>query len=171
MSACVTDKKGKEQIEKLAESVDDKFTNTPKFMGWMPFLRKNWINLFSVGFFTVMLILLTIFIGEISRSITLNLAQLRTETALALYLALAASLTAVMNLFVGVMNFIKPAAINEDVISYNYSKLKEFVQDKGELPLLKALIIMKSKNPEFNLKSLLKNYNEDFLREKLFELL
>ena len=164
-------KKGKDQIEKLAEFVDDKFINKPKFMGLKPFLNKNGFNLFSVAFFTIMLMLLVVYIGDISKAISINKEQLQTGTTLALYLALAAGLTAIMNLFVGVMNFIKPAAINEDVVTYNYSKLKLEIQSEDDLPLLKALIIMKSKNPEFSLKVLIKFFNEVNIREKLFEIL
>lgn len=58
MSACTSDKKEKDQIEKLAELVDNKFDNTPKFMGLKPFLTKNWMNLFSAGFFLIILMLL-----------------------------------------------------------------------------------------------------------------
>jgi hypothetical protein len=165
------EKTGKDQIEKLADHVDEKFKNTPQFMGWKPFLIKNWFALFSVGFFLTMLVVLLLFISEISKDINLSLNQLPTGTTLALYLALGASLIAVMNLFVGVLNFIKPAAINEDVISYNYKKLEMSVQDDEELPFLKALIILKSRNPEFCLRAMLRSYDEEFCREMLFKIL
>jgi hypothetical protein len=171
MSACEPVKQEKDKIERLADYVDEKFIKTPKFMGWKLFLKKNGINIYSVAFFTIMLMFLVVFFGQISNAITLNQTELQTGTTLALYLALGAGLTAIMNLFVGVMNFIKPATFNEDIISYNYSKLKVGIQNEGDLPLLKALIIIKNKNPEFSLKTLLKSSNEVIIREKLFEIL
>jgi hypothetical protein len=170
MSASNPKQQERDPIERLAEYVDEKFSKKAKFMGLRRFLVRNFINLVIIGYFIAILMMFIFYISDIAKIISANIPNLKTDTTLALSLALVASFISVMNLFVGVLRVIKPATLNDDVITYNFDLLKKpIVED--ELPLLKALIIMKTKNPELTLKSIIKTYDLKSDRKKLFDII
>jgi hypothetical protein len=171
MSAFLTEREQSQHIQELANTVDNKFESKPKFMGCKRFLEKNWISLVNVVFLMTVLILLIIMLSDLSKAVTLNLDQLQPGTALALGLSLVAGFTATMSLFIGVLKIVKPAKLTDDVVTYNFAIMQKIITDSNDLPLVKALIILKSKNPDIKLDYLYNNHNELFDKKRLLELL
>ena len=163
--------KEEKRLREIISLVNDNFEGKLwKIKGLWSFLKRNWINFFSFGFYFVVIVFLLSIIAELSQALTSSLPQFTSETALSLSLALIASLVAILNFSINISNITKSEKLNADVITDNCDKMKKNVKD-DELPLLKALIIMKSKHPEIDLKTFLERPGELLSRERLFEIL
>jgi len=164
--------KEENRLTELIALVNDKFINNPwDIVSSKIFLKRNWAQITSFSFFMVMFIFLSYLLYIISQAVTQSLSQLKIESVLALLLALIASLIAISNFSINLINFGKSEKAYLSLVDYNYEKMKICSRNDGELALLKALVILKSKRPEINLKLLLQNPEKILTREKIFEIL
>jgi hypothetical protein len=163
--------KEEQRIVEIISLVNDNFEGKLwKVLGVRSFLKSFWINIFSFVFYFLTLVLLLILIAQLSKPLTSSLAQFTPEIALTLSFALIAVLIAVLNLSINISNVPNAVKPKTDIITENFKKMKGKVE-VDEHPLLKVLIIMKSKHPEIDLQTFLDKPKELMNKERLLQIL
>lgn len=150
--------KNQEVIKSLADLVDKNFKNR----------RYTWsrvLILLADIILSLTVILLVFYISYLSFGSILSVfGQLSSEAQASVLLAEVAIIIALMQLPFSatvILSSHKRLAI-EELVDLNYGKMNEKV-NKEQRPLLKALIMMKSKNPDFDLSQLYDDEKTRFL--------
>ncbi len=161
--------------EDLLEKVDTEFETKLRkiyLSGKLPFsyyLRLALPFFSLLGFLIVGYLLL-----EINSVLPSGLSKATPSEALTVLLAMVAALISLLSLSVVMIDFAKSEKESDIpllLLTYNYIVLKKTVPSK-KLPLLKALVMLKSKQPEISLKKFLHSPLDKSLTEKkLFEIL
>jgi c-di-AMP phosphodiesterase-like protein len=139
-------KQSKNEILELIQLVDSNF----KF-GYYELLLCREMRFLFIPFFALLILVWIIMVSEASKGITIILSIVL--SFLAFVIALFSWLERSQNTY---------------VVRVNYDRLSNGIEENKK-PLLKALIIMKAKNEEYNLERIYKMNESMFTKEKLLE--
>jgi hypothetical protein len=152
-------------IKKLINLVDTKFEeNLAKIRVrnvWLMSTLVIYILLFSyMGY-------LLWFVAQVAIQ---GIGQVPIENSIAFLIALTTSLIAFMSLAINITKAFSFQEGYKELVEHNFKKLKDQATE-AEKPLLKALIMMKSKHPEFDLKNTRNKrlFDESRLLQRLYE--
>jgi hypothetical protein len=165
------DKKGKASEDDLLTRVDKKFE---KRLWKIYFSRKlpfsSWARILVLGFLFIIYFIAAYLLYLVNEALSSIVSKLTASEALTVYLSMVAAFIALASFSVSIIDFNKPESEYKVLVHYNYEVLKQNVPNE-KLPLLKALVILKSKHPEFSLKEFLHPLDKSMTNEKLFEIL
>lgn len=169
----MAEKEGK-SINELVDIVDSNFE--PSL--WKIFKAKklgatNYAKIVFFIFLMIVYIIGAILLSQIIYLMPLVINQLTTGDSVAILLAIVATFIALISFIANISNVTKFTETKSEILGrYNYEILCKKVTPK-DFPLLKALIILRSKQPEFRLSQsfdpIAKSLNKGKLREILYK--
>jgi len=157
-----------ERIESLVKLVEANF-NVERYKRWM-LLRRLIFGVAPIS--TVLIPVLWVFFtlaGVVSSY--LQIAELENVVFIIIsFVALAIAIIDFSYKLVYNLGLVFTEQSEKGVANWNYERLKESVK-KEDLPLLKALILMKSKEPEFSLSKIYEKNSSLFSEKNLIGML
>jgi hypothetical protein len=119
---------------------------------WMVKIKNPWL-ICILALDSFVLLYLALLLYFITTIITSGLQYFQPENAVALLIALVAALISFVSLGVGISKQFSSPEPWEELLNYNYKKKENQVND-ADKPVLKALLMMKSKHPELDLRDI-----------------
>jgi hypothetical protein len=150
-------------IKKLIELVDTRFERRL----WLVYLRNKLVIGLIISYAVVIGI-----IWYLLYFLSLAVAQVQGESLISSLIGLVAALISFIALVTNIPRILLPEERLDFLVDYNFRKMeKEKEVNESERPFIKALIKMRSKNPEFDLKSIANKelFDENRLLERLYE--
>jgi hypothetical protein len=165
------DKQEKRNTNDLLEKVDRKFETSLRkiyFSRKLPF--RYYAKFITLGFLLTIYFVVTYLLSQIVKALPSSISQSTPSETLSLLVAMVATLIALASFAANLINVFQPESEYEIWTSYNYEVLKENVSPE-ELPLLKGLVMLKSKQPEILLTKFLSPLDKSLTNKKLFAIL
>jgi hypothetical protein len=129
--------------------------------------RRFYSKFFLLGFFFAVYFLVAFILSKIIQAVPFTLSSSTPSQTLTLFLSITTAFVALVSFSFGTMFNLKTENISEIQQNYNYNVLKKKVKPE-ECPTLKALIILKSRQPDFLLSKFYSNdkqlNNEEILK-------
>jgi hypothetical protein len=155
----------------LLEKVDAKFETSLRkiyFSRKLPF--RYYAKFFTLGFLLAIYFIAAYLLSLIANSLPSSFSLSTPSETLILAISMVATLIALASFAASLIDVFKPESEYEIWTSYNYEVLKENVSPE-ELPLLKGLVMLKSKHPKILLAKFLSPLDKSLTNKKLFEIL
>ncbi len=155
-------------VQYLVDLVDSKFE---KSLRKIYFSRKLDFRYFSgfvaIAYYAILMGLTGYLLVIISQALPAGLFQQPPNVQIPIHISFVAAFIAFASFGINVQKIVEPIKPSEVLFAYNYRMLKDETAAKNP-GLFKALLIMKSKQPDLNLKE---NIELPISKEKLFSLL
>lgn len=161
----------KGSADDLLEKVDAKFETSLRkiyFSRKLPF--RFYSKFITLGFLLTIYYIVAYLLSEITKALPSSISLSTPTETLTLLIAMVATLIALASFAANLIDIFKPESEDEIWTTYNYEMLKENVSPE-ELPLLKGLVMLKSKHPEILLSKFLSPLDKSLTNKKLFAIL
>jgi len=123
-----------------------------------------------MAFFFFIFLFAVYVLSAVTKALPFTISQTSPTDTLILFLSIVSVFIAIGSFFFSSLEVLKPEKNSEIFENYNYCVLKKKVAAE-EYPLLKALVILKSKHPQFPLKEFFPSKSNPLKKKDLFKIL
>ncbi len=156
-----------EATAKLLEKIDLKFEKRV----WRTYFStklssRHYFVFINAAYYIALFVIIAVLLASVVKQLP-NISDQPPNIQIAIEISITATFIALVSFGINLQKGIEPINVSDILLEYNSEKLKDSTSDKYPA-LFKALVKLKSKNPDLNLKDVLEL---PIAKEKVFQIL